>query len=246
MKIITKNHIQIHFFLLIFGFVIILPVNAALLWKDDFSDELIHELTWDLKNTTGTITLENKRCILNINATNPGQQEAIITLPSRSLPPNFDLHAAIEFTNVDTDRGDFYINIGDQTELVISFGPPRIALPENEGKSNKQIYLLQCKTKSLFTQTSGNTALYHHNISSGERYFITWLSNGESPALQIVKVGNAPGESNIADFLIETKEPISGSVEIGIRDGIKEIHLNYIRAYLYGTSSSLVHDWVLF
>lgn len=240
------KNIRTGLFLLISAVVIISPVNAALLWKDDFSDELIHELTWDIKKTTGTVSLENNRCILNINEKNPGQQEAIITLPSRALPPNFDLHTAMEFTDVDTARGQFYISIGEQIELTISFGPPRFHSGDKDEKSNKQIYLAHCKTQSLFTQTSGNPALYHHNISSGERYFVTWLSNGELPALQIIKVGSAPGESNIADFVIETKEPISGSVVIGIRNGIKEIRLNYIRAYLYGTSSSLVHDWVLF
>ncbi|MBN1901697.1 hypothetical protein JW926_10280 [Candidatus Sumerlaeota bacterium] len=222
------------------------PLSAAVLWKDDFSDELIHELLWDMKNTTGTTRLENKRCILNIEDKNPGLEEAMITLPSRSLPPNFDLHTAIEFTNVDTGKGEFYINIGDRMELVISFGQSRFFPSGKETDSNKKIYLIDFKRQTIITQASGNVSFYPHKISSGERQFVSWLSNGETPAQQIIKVGNAPGESNIADFVIETKEPVSGPVEIGIRDGIREIRLNYIRAYLYGTSSSLVQDWVLF
>jgi len=236
----------------IFMFLLLMPVLfvprawCALLWKDDFSDDLIFELTWDAKNSTGTTTLVNKRCILNIDQSKGQKEEAIATLPSRSLPPNFDLNTAIEFTNVEGNEGEFFLNIGGRIELVISFQD--ISPPNSDPKkpSGKEIFILDPRTRKRMFQASGAPARFTHKIVSGERCFITWMSNGEKPSLQTIKAGTAPGEANIADFIIESKEPVSGRVSIGIRKALKEARLNYVNAYLFGTSSTLVHDWVLF
>ncbi len=219
---------------------------CALLWKDDFSDNDIFELTWDARNSTGTVALANNRCILNIDQTRGQKQESIVTLPSRSLPPNFDLHTAIEFTNVEGNQGEFFMNIGSRMELVISFLEQTSPNPAETNLSGKQIWLIDPRTGKGLNQSSGPPARFNHKIASGDRCFVTWMSNGESPSVQTIKVGTAPGESNIADFIIESKESVSGRVAIGIRKGLKEARLKYVNAYLFGTSSTLVHDWVLF
>jgi len=240
-----QNILIFSFLLLLTGFFVP-QAWCALLWKDDFSDDLIFELTWDTKNTTGTTSLENKRCILNIDKDKGQREEAIITHPSRSLPPNFDLHIAMEFTNVDGNEGEFYLNIGGRMELVISFQNAPDPNGEKKQPDVKLISLLDPRTRTGLFQTNGDPARFIHKITSGERCIITWMSNGDTPSLQTIKVGTGPGESNIADFIIESKEPVSGRVAIGIRKGLKEVRLNSVNAYLFGTSSTLVHDWVLF
>jgi len=240
---------RIIFFLIpIFYLVLPYTANCAILWKDDFNDELIHELTWDTKQTTGTPELEKNRCVLKTNVENKVTQCAIGTLPSRAIPPNFQLMCAVEFSSVAGGKGEFYIRVGEWLELVVSFEdklPSQMKGAEKTGKV-KQIYVRDAITNKYLTQTSGSPAWFSHKISSGERYYITWMSNGETPSTQNIKIGTGPGESNIADFIIETRETVAGKVEIGIRDGLKEVRLNYVRAYLFGTTTTLVNDWVLF
>jgi len=217
--------------------------QGAILWKDDFSDELIFEITWDTENTTGTPHLENNLCVLNTTDQGNPPGEAIITLPSRVLPDNFDLLAAVELTNVEEDRGEFYIRIGGRYELVLSFLKEA---SEKDKKPCRSVFVRHALKKTCLSQSTDAPSRFPHTITSGERCFITWTCNGEMPALQMIKVGTNPGEADIADYLIETDEPVSGRVEIGIRKGVREVRLNYVRAYTFGTSSSLVHDWVLF
>ena len=219
--------------------------KGALLWKDDFTDELFSELTWDTKNTTGTPEIKNERCILKIEENDKGTHEAIGTLESHTLPPNFDLFAALEFTNVQGGKGEFYIQIGGRMELLISF-QDKPGDKVKKGVSAKTIFCRKSNSNQYLPQASKAKGIFTHQISSGDRCYIRWMSNGESPSLQIIKVGSNPGESDIGDFLIETDKPLSGNVEFGIRNGLKEVRINHVRAYLFGTSSSLVHDWVLF
>lgn len=219
---------------------------CALLWKDDFNDDLIHELTWDVKDTTGTAELSNKRCILKTDTTKNITQSALITLPSRSLPPNFHIACGVEFANVEGGKGEFYIRAGG-IELVVSFD--KIASTASDGSASansKIIYIQDAMSKKVLVQTSGAIAQFPHKISSGERYYVSWMSNGETPAVHGIKIGTGPGDSNVADFLIETKEAVGGRVEMGIRHGLPEVRLNSVRAYLFGTATTLVNDWVLF
>ena len=219
---------------------------CALLWKDDFDDDLIHELTWDVKNTTGTAELKNKHCILKIDAEKNIAQAALITLPSRSLPPNFHIACGVEFSNVDGDKGEFYIRAGG-VELVVSFeNDASVQSDGNKSESLKHIYIRDAISKKNLRQTSGAIARLPHKISSGERYYISWMSNGETPAVHGIKIGTGPGDSNVADFLVETKEAIGGRGEVGIRNRLRGERLNSIRAYLFGTATTLVNDWVLF
>ena len=212
---------------------------SALLWKDDFSDELMHELTWDTENTTGTPILKDERCIFNRSRGNDNGLVAMATASSQELPSNFDLHGAAEFTRVEKTGGEFYIRIGGKTELIISFND------KNEKEGNL-VYVADAVTGEILSQNTGSPATFPHNISNGERCFISWLCKGEKNSPSIIKVGGSPGESNIADFIIENNGVVSGAVEIGVRKGLNELRLNYVRAYLFGTSASLVHDWVLF
>jgi hypothetical protein len=241
-----RKKIFIFLFLLLMTGLFVPRAWCALLWKDDFSDDLIFELTWDAKNSTGTTTLVNKRCIFNIDQNKGLKEEAIATLPSRNLPPNFDLHTTIEFMNVEGNEGEFFLNISGRMELVISFQSQSSSNADSKDTSGKHIFMLDPRTGKRLLQASGSAARFLHKITSGERCFVTWMSNGETPSLQTIKVGTAPGEANIADFIIESKEPVSGRVTIGIRKGLREARLNYVNAYLFGTSSTLVHDWVLF
>jgi hypothetical protein len=239
------HKLRIQSILILIFILISLEIGAALIWKDDFSDELIFELTWDEEKTSGTPHLKNKCCILDIKSGSTQKSESIRTLPFRALPSNFDLLCAVEFTNVEQSTGEFYIKIGDKQELAIRFSRGEKESSKEKNDSANEISVLASTGKQI-KQSNGSKAVFNHNISNGERLYITWNSNGESPALQMIKVGTNPGDSNIADFIIETQKPLSGSVEIGIRDGLREIRLNNVQAYIFGTSSSLVHDWVLF
>lgn len=219
---------------------------CALLWKDDFNDDLIHELTWDVKNTTGTAELTNKRCILRTDVAKNIGQSALITLPSRSLPPNFHIASGVEFSNVDGGKGEFYIRAGG-IELIVSFeNIESNQSNDNKPENMKQIYIRDVTSKKNLVQTSGAIARFPHKISSGERYYISWMSNGETPAVHGIKIGTGPGDSNVADFLVETKEAVGGRVEMGIRNFLPEVRLNSVRAYLFGAATTLVNDWVLF
>ena len=241
----NRNH-RIIFLFMIFS----LGVSGAWctpLWKDDFSDDLMFELTWDTKMTTGTPTLANNSCILNTDPAKGQMEEALISHPSYgSLPPNFDLFSAVEFTNVKGNEGEFYVNVGGRMELVVSFQEIIPQQDENKTSGKKLVYVLNPKTRKCLFQNTGILAQFAHKITSGERCFITWMSNGLSPSLHTIKMGTGPDKSDIADFIIETPEPISGRVSIGIRKGLKEVRLKYVNAYPFAPSSTRVHEWVLF
>ncbi len=232
---------------LILGFLIAFARTAecALLWKDEFNDNLIYELTWDTKHTTGTPHLQDGFCVLNTGGDKKQLHQAIGTLPARALPSDFDLLSVIEFTTVENKCGEFYVRIGACFELVVTFdrAAPKTAKKAEPGGI---IYVHDAVTKKRLSQTNGTPAQFTHNISSGERYYLTWMSNGDTPALQSIKFGSNPGESNIAHFIIGSKSPPSGRVEVGIQGGLGEVRLDYVRAYLYGTSAAKVHDWVLY
>ena len=170
MKYFVRETKILFFFLLLMCFFCSIG-RGALLWKDDFSDELIYQLTWDTKHTTGTPTLENNRCLLSIEESQKPLQEAIVTLPKYSLPNNFDLFIAFELTDAQTRKGDFYIRIGSEAELVISF--PNSSPAQKQKKSGYQIYVKDLRTQACFSQASEAPQHFTKNITGGHRYFIT-------------------------------------------------------------------------
>lgn len=221
-------------------------IQAATIWKDDFSVDLVSELTWDQKKTVGNPVIKDKRFILRLDKSDDKNREEIVTLNSRDLPAHFELHCAVEFTRVEKDKGEFYIKIGNRIELVISFQKEASDKNSDRPDSMKRIMVKDAETGLVLSQTNKKKAVYPHNIESGDRFYITWISNGKKPELQMIKMGDELGEANIADFIIQTNEPVSGNVTIGIRKELKEIRLNFVGAYVPGDNITLVQDWVIF
>ncbi len=218
--------------------------HAALIWKDDFSDDMIFELTWDTKNTTGTTRLSLDRLILEIPPEKGAESVEISTLPARSLPGNFDLQCAVQMANP-TEGGLFILRIGDHYELGITISAT--VKTSDSGTSKKMIARVTDRISGKpVIQMNREPAEISQVLNTGDVLHITWISDGEKPSHMFIKVGSSPGEGDIADFIIETDQAVSGAVTLGIRNGMREVQIRQISVYVLGTSTTLVHDWILF